>query len=64
VDYSNVESLTKVLEDNDVHTVISALTMLPTEGSPHEIELIHAADASKSTKRMISSDWGKPLTLE
>ncbi|KAH6961727.1 hypothetical protein BKA56DRAFT_424379, partial [Ilyonectria sp. MPI-CAGE-AT-0026] len=64
VDYSNVEALTKVLEENNVHTVISAQTMLPTPGSggPKEIELIRAADASKTTKRMISSDWGLPHT--
>ncbi|GKT89100.1 nmrA-like family protein [Colletotrichum tofieldiae] len=29
VDYANVEATTKVLEDNNIHTVISAITMLP-----------------------------------
>lgn len=64
VDYSDVEALTKVLEENIVHTVISALTMLPAPGSdgPKEIELIRAADASRTTKRMILSDWGLPHT--
>jgi hypothetical protein len=58
VDYSNVEALTRVLEDNKIHTLISALTMFPSEGEVREVELIRAADASKTTKRMISSEWG------
>lgn len=29
---------------------------------PNEIELIRAADLSKTTKRMISSEWGIPVT--
>ncbi|KAH6995317.1 hypothetical protein EDB80DRAFT_755383 [Ilyonectria destructans] len=48
VDYSNVEALTKALEDNNVHI--------------KEVELIRLADVLKTTKRMISSDWGLPHT--
>ncbi|KAF4806220.1 Oxidoreductase BOA1 [Colletotrichum siamense] len=61
VDYANVEATTKALEDNNVHTVISAINMMPPPGQvPQEIELIRAADASKTTKRIISSGWGIP----
>lgn len=60
VDYSDVKALTEALEINNVHTVISTMNMLPVEGRPHEIELIRAADASKATRRMISSSWGIP----
>jgi hypothetical protein len=62
VDYSNVESLAKILEDKKIHTVVSALTMLPTQGGPpiRENELIQAADAAETTQRIISSDWGFP----
>lgn len=61
VDYANVEATTKALEDNNVHTVISTINMMPSPGqTPPEIELIRAADASKTTKRIISSDWGVP----
>ncbi|KAJ0363757.1 hypothetical protein COL154_005325 [Colletotrichum chrysophilum] len=61
VDYANVEATTKSLEDNNVHTVISAINMMPPPGQvPQEIELIRAADASKTTKRIISSGWGIP----
>ncbi|KAH7378889.1 hypothetical protein BKA64DRAFT_686855 [Cadophora sp. MPI-SDFR-AT-0126] len=61
VDYSNIEALTKTLEDNNVHTVVSAIIMFPGN---NEIELIRAANASNTTKRMISSDWGLPHTEE
>ncbi|KAF6787294.1 nmra-like family protein [Colletotrichum musicola] len=61
VDYANVEATTKALEDNNVHTVVSTINMDPPPGQvPKEIELIRAADASKTTKRMISSDWANP----
>ncbi|KAH7176735.1 hypothetical protein EDB81DRAFT_898175 [Dactylonectria macrodidyma] len=66
VDYSNVEDLAKILEHNDVHTVVSALNMMPIPGgpAPSEIPLIRAANASKVTKRIVSSDWGFPHTPE
>ncbi|KAL0938320.1 nmra-like family protein [Colletotrichum truncatum] len=61
LDYANVEATTKILEDNNVHTVISAINMMPPPGQvPQEIELIRAADASKTTKRIITSGWGVP----
>ncbi|KAF9870624.1 hypothetical protein CkaCkLH20_11930 [Colletotrichum karsti] len=61
VDYANIEATTKALEDNNVHTVISTINMMPPSGeAPPEIELIRAADASKTTKRIISSGWGIP----
>ncbi|WYZ42347.1 hypothetical protein EsH8_VI_000046 [Colletotrichum jinshuiense] len=65
VDYTNIEATTKALEDNNVHTVISAINMMPPPGeTPQEFELIRAADASKTTKRFISSGWGIPHTEE
>jgi ribosomal protein L12E/L44/L45/RPP1/RPP2 len=65
VDYSDVDAVVKVLEDNDIHTVISALAMHSADGKPPtEIELIRAADRSKTTKRLISSAWGVPAKEE
>ena len=65
VDYADVLSLTRVLEDNNIHTVISAISMMHMGGhGPREIEFIRAADASKTTKRMISSDCGPPHVKE
>ncbi|KAL8376054.1 hypothetical protein RB595_007255 [Gaeumannomyces hyphopodioides] len=51
----------KVLEDNNVHTVVSAIAMHSefTNGTaPGEVALIRAADQSSTTKRIISSNWG------
>jgi len=63
VDYSNVDAIVKVLEDNNIETVISGIAMHSIDGStPHEIELIQACDRSKVTKRLISSEWGSPFT--
>ncbi|KAL5603571.1 hypothetical protein FOVSG1_006321 [Fusarium oxysporum f. sp. vasinfectum] len=66
VDYANVEALTNILEEHGVHTVVSALTMMPTGDSQElsEIPLIRAANASQVTKRIISSDWGFPHVQE
>ncbi|KAK1509223.1 uncharacterized protein CCOS01_15739 [Colletotrichum costaricense] len=61
VDYADVGATAKILEEHNVHTVISAINMMPPPGeTPLEFELIRAADASASTKRMISSGWGVP----
>ncbi|GAB1316920.1 hypothetical protein MFIFM68171_07130 [Madurella fahalii] len=65
VDYSDVGAVVKVLEDNNIDTVVSGIAMHSPDGSvPKEIELIRAADLSKTTRRLISSDWGVPLKDE
>lgn len=65
VDYADIKGVAKALEENNIHTLISAMTMVPSDGSsPKEVELIRAADASQTTKRMVSSDWGLPHTEE
>jgi len=65
VDYSDVDALTKVLEDNNVDTVVSGIAMHSEDGSkPQEVELIRAADRSRTTKRLISSEWGVPFKDE
>jgi hypothetical protein len=63
-DYKDVEILTKILEDNNVHTVISALAMMPNAGGPLELNLIRGADASKTTRRMVPSEFGHPQREE
>ena len=65
VDYSDVDAVVKVLEDHNIHTVVSGLAMHSADGKPpSEIELIRAADRSKATKRLISSAWGVPARDE
>ncbi|KAH6723529.1 hypothetical protein BKA61DRAFT_727416 [Leptodontidium sp. MPI-SDFR-AT-0119] len=63
VDYGNVAALTKSLEENKVHTVISILKHSKEGGDP-DVNLIKAADASNTTKRYMPSEWGVPLTPE
>ncbi|KAI1370469.1 NAD(P)-binding protein [Hypoxylon crocopeplum] len=63
-DYKDVAALTKILEENKVHTVISALVMMPNAAGPLEPNLIRAADASKTTRRMVPSEYGFPQYKE
>lgn len=58
VDYNNVEQLTKTLEENNVHTVISAIVMYDPTAAQAEINLVAAAAKSSATKRFIASCWG------
>ena len=50
VDYNDIASLTKSLEEQDVHTVISTLDS--TAGPEPEFALIKAADASVSDEEV------------
>ncbi|KAM6517763.1 hypothetical protein FSOLCH5_006531 [Fusarium solani] len=62
VDYTNIEALTKVLEDNAVHTVISTLNIISS--TEPELNLIAAADKSALTKRYVGNVWGVDYTDE
>jgi len=61
IDYSDIEAAAKVLEENNIHTVISAVSYMPGAGDNHEDRLIKAADASSTTKRFIPSNWSAKL---
>ncbi|KAI1109454.1 NAD(P)-binding protein [Nemania sp. NC0429] len=61
VDYNDTEALTKTLEDHNVYTLISALTFRAQGGVPPELQLVRAADASKTTKRYVANNWGVPF---
>ncbi|KAF2193702.1 NAD(P)-binding protein [Zopfia rhizophila CBS 207.26] len=54
-DYSNIDSLIKIFEDNKVDTVISTANSSP-DPTP-ELNLIKAADRSKVTRRFIPNVW-------
>ncbi|KAE8312106.1 NAD(P)-binding protein [Aspergillus transmontanensis] len=58
VDYFNVGSLTKALEENKIDTVISTVPMFDESATDSQLNLIEAAIKSKSTKRFIPSDFG------
>ncbi|KAI8649656.1 NmrA domain-containing protein [Fusarium keratoplasticum] len=56
IDYSDTASLTRLFEDENVDTVLSALSVsTPLE---YESNLIQAADKSKVTRRFIPSGFG------
>ncbi|KAH6974334.1 hypothetical protein BKA56DRAFT_490357 [Ilyonectria sp. MPI-CAGE-AT-0026] len=62
VDYTSVDALKKVFEDNSIETVISALSTMPEAGVPPEVNMVQAAQASKVTRRFVPSNWGVPTT--
>ncbi|KAK2740010.1 NmrA-like family protein [Colletotrichum kahawae] len=59
VDYTRVDSLVTVLEENGIETVISAVNNITGENDA-EINLIEAAERSTATKRFIPSYFGVP----
>jgi hypothetical protein len=60
VDYTSIDTLTKVLEDNRIQTVISALNTMGV--AEPELNLIAAADRASATTRYIPSIWGAEYT--
>ncbi|UPX17228.1 uncharacterized protein EKO05_0007594 [Ascochyta rabiei] len=61
VDYNNIEQLTQTLEENKVHTVISAIVMYEPVAVHSERNLIAAAAKSAFTKRFLQSNWGDKM---
>ncbi|RFU80282.1 nmra-like family [Trichoderma arundinaceum] len=64
VDYNNVDAVTKVLEEYNVHTVISAIKVITPESGISEVNLINAAAKAAPTKRFMQSEWGVPTPPE
>ncbi|EDN96095.1 hypothetical protein SS1G_12301 [Sclerotinia sclerotiorum 1980 UF-70] len=58
IDYSDVSSISKVLDEHKIHTVISALCIVSQEHSDAQVNLVHAAAASSSVKRFVPSEYG------
>ncbi|KAL8724573.1 MAG: hypothetical protein Q9181_006766 [Wetmoreana brouardii] len=56
--YDNVDSLIKLLEANDIHTVISTMNPPTPEVHAAQDNLIRAAAQSATVKRFVPSDWG------
>lgn len=57
VDYNDVEDLVKVLEEHEIHTIISAFGINGTSLSISQANLIKAAESSSVTKRFIPSSF-------
>jgi len=60
VDYNDTASLSKALDDANIHTVIAALDS--NAGSAPELALIQAAEQSRTTKRYIPCNWAIDYT--
>lgn len=58
IDYANVGAAAKVLDEHNVHTVISALCIVTKEHSDAQVNLVHAAAASGTVKRFVPSEYG------
>lgn len=63
-DYSNVNSLTSLLESEQVDTVISMLPIDNDESGQAQLNLIAAAERSTCTKRFLPSEFGMVYTKE
>ena len=61
-DYSDIESLTNLLESSKINTVVSAVSVLDDTTSAAPLNLIEAAERSSSTKRFIPSEYGMRYT--
>ncbi|KAI1015496.1 hypothetical protein LB504_010965 [Fusarium proliferatum] len=55
LDYSDVDAMAKALDDNNVHTVISALRVFDPASSEAESNLVKATAKAKTPKRFIAS---------
>ncbi|KAH9211997.1 hypothetical protein DL95DRAFT_525412 [Leptodontidium sp. 2 PMI_412] len=60
IDYSNPSSVQKTLNEHQVHTVISAVSIQSQEHSDAQITLIRGAAASSHVKRFAPSEFGIP----
>jgi hypothetical protein len=58
VDYSNVESLSKILDEKNIHTIISTVPISDASASESQLNLIEAAVKASSAQRFIPSDFG------
>ncbi|KXH43657.1 hypothetical protein CSIM01_11984 [Colletotrichum simmondsii] len=56
-DYSNIEALSLLLEENSVETVISTIGFTGPEAAQSQLNLIAAADKANSTHRFVPSEF-------
>ncbi|CAI7667760.1 uncharacterized protein N7487_006477 [Penicillium crustosum] len=64
INYEDIPSMARVLEQHNIHTIISAIGLVSDETSQSQLNLIEAADKSSSTKRFIPSEYSFVQTTE
>ncbi|EAA64520.1 hypothetical protein AN2409.2 [Aspergillus nidulans FGSC A4] len=57
VDYANIPSITHILNEHKVHTIISAISLYGEEDSVSQLNLIRAAEDAAETRRFIPSEY-------
>lgn len=57
LDYNDVPSMAKTLEELNVHSIISSIVLVSEDASQSQQNLIDAAGASAATKRFIPSEF-------
>lgn len=63
-DYTNLDSLIKILESQNIDTVISTIGLHNEATEKAQLNLIEAAKRSSKTKRFIPSEFGAMNTPE
>ncbi|OQE39051.1 hypothetical protein PENCOP_c007G02323 [Penicillium coprophilum] len=64
INYDDIPSMAHELERHDVHTIISTIGLTSDETSQSQLNLIEAAEKSRSTKRFIPSEYSFVQTPE
>jgi uncharacterized protein YbjT (DUF2867 family) len=64
VNYDDIPSLVQVLEQHDIHTIISAISILDDASHQSQLNLIQAAEKSSATKRFVPSEYTIVVTKE
>ncbi|CAI7660393.1 unnamed protein product [Penicillium palitans] len=64
INYQDIPSMARVLEQHNIHTIISAIGLVSDETSQSQLNLIEAAEKSASTKRFIPSEYSFVQTTE
>jgi len=58
VDYSDIQGVAELLARQNVHTVISTISVTSEAASAAEVNLIKAAAKSSTAKRFVATGWG------
>ncbi len=64
IDYTDIDSMVEILEENQLHTVISTVYLFTEAHGVAQLNLIKACDKSSATKRFIPSEYGIVYTAE
>lgn len=64
VDFTDIDDLRNILEQHEVHTIISAVSLQSEDSGRSQMNLIDAADQSQCTRRFMPSEFGAHYKTE